>query len=266
MASFALAGRPDDRGSSGGKHSTIATMTEHRLFLGVENSATGRAWRDRLDERGAARALAIAQRHDLPELLARILAGRNVEADAVDAFLDPTIKQSMPDPLGLTAMKEAAERIADAVTRGECVAIFGDYDVDGATSAALLTRYLRQCGIDPIIHIPDRLFEGYGPNVEAVRALAERGAKLLVCVDCGTAAAEALAKFKAVKRDPAANDVAAPPAAWDASAGSSPLGQTPTPADAARRRLRAEPPWRSRPERAARPCRACARRCSRTSP
>src|ERR1700692_2419581 len=171
-------------------------MSENRLFLGVENSATGRAWRDRLDERGAARALAIAQRHDLPELLARILAGRNVEADAVDAFLDPTIKQSMPDPLGLTAMKEAAERIADAVTRGECVAIFGDYDVDGATSAALLTRYLRQCGIDPIIHIPDRLFEGYGPNVEAVRALAERGAKLLVCVDCGTTSVEPLAEAK----------------------------------------------------------------------
>jgi single-stranded-DNA-specific exonuclease len=171
-------------------------MSESRLFLGVENSTTGRAWRDRLDERGAARALAIAQRHDLPELLARILAGRNVEADAVDAFLDPSIKRSMPDPNVLTAMKEAAERIADAVTRGESVAIFGDYDVDGATSAALLARYLRQCGLDPIIHIPDRLFEGYGPNVEAVRALAERGATLLVCVDCGTTSIEPLAEAK----------------------------------------------------------------------
>jgi single-stranded-DNA-specific exonuclease len=169
-------------------------MTESRLFLGVESSATGRAWRDRLDERGAARALAIAQRHDLPELLARILAGRNVEADAVEAFLDPTVKHSMPDPHVLTAMKEAAERIADAVTGGECIAIFGDYDVDGATSAALLARYLRQCGSEPIIHIPDRLFEGYGPNVEAVRALAERGAKLLVCVDCGTTSIEPLAE------------------------------------------------------------------------
>jgi single-stranded-DNA-specific exonuclease len=171
-------------------------MSESRLFLGVENSATGRAWRDRLDERGAARALAIAQRHDLPELLARILAGRNVEADAVDAFLDPSIKRAMPDPNVLTAMKEAAERIADAVTRGESVAIFGDYDVDGATSVALLARYLRQCGLDPIIHIPDRLFEGYGPNVEAVRALAERGATLLVCVDCGTTSIEPLAEAK----------------------------------------------------------------------
>jgi len=171
-------------------------MAETRLFLGVENSATGRAWRDRLDERGAARALAIAQRHDLPELLARIIAGRNIEADAVEAFLDPTIKQAMPDPHVLTAMKEAAARIGDATERGESVAIFGDYDVDGATSAALLARYLRQCGIDPMIHIPDRLFEGYGPNVEAVRALAARGATLLVCVDCGTTSIEPLEEAK----------------------------------------------------------------------
>ncbi|MFZ0527443.1 MAG: single-stranded-DNA-specific exonuclease RecJ [Xanthobacteraceae bacterium] len=176
-------------------------MTESRLFLGVENSATGRAWRDRLDARGAVRALAIAQRHELPELLARILAGRNVEADAVTAFLDPTIKHAMPDPHVLTAMKEAAERIADAVTRGESVAIFGDYDVDGATSAALLARYLRQCGLAPIIHIPDRLFEGYGPNVEAVRALAERGATLLVCVDCGTTSIAPLQEAKTLGFD-----------------------------------------------------------------
>src|SRR6204780_5427721 len=173
----------------------------HRLFLGVENSATGRAWRDRLAERGAAPALAIAQRYDVPELLARILAGRNIEADAIAAFLDPTIKHAMPDPHVLTAMKEAAERIADAVTRGESVAIFGDYDVDGATSAALLARYLRQCGNDPIIHIPDRLFEGYGPNVEAVRALAARGATLLVCVDCGTTSIEPLAEAKTLSLD-----------------------------------------------------------------
>ena len=176
-------------------------MTETRLFLGVEISATGRAWRDRLDERGAVRALDIAQRHELPELLARILAGRNIEADAVAAFLDPTIKHAMPDPHVLTAMKEAAERIADAVTRGESVAIFGDYDVDGATSAALLARYLRQCGLAPLIHIPDRLFEGYGPNVEAVRALAERGATLLVCVDCGTTSIEPLVEAKKLGLD-----------------------------------------------------------------
>jgi single-stranded-DNA-specific exonuclease len=171
------------------------------LFLGVENSATGRAWRDRLDERGSARALAIAQRHDLPELLARILAGRNVEVDAVEAFLDPTIKRSMPDPNVLTAMPQAAERIADAIVRAETVAIFGDYDVDGATSAALLARFLRHAGIEPLIHIPDRLFEGYGPNVEAVRALAARGATLLVTVDCGTTSVEPLAQARTLGVD-----------------------------------------------------------------
>ena len=176
-------------------------MAENRLFLGVENSATGRAWRDRLDERGAARALAIAQRHEIPELLARVLAGRNVEADAVDAFLDPTIKRAMPDPNVLTAMPEAAARIADAMARGESVAIFGDYDVDGATSAAVLARFLRQGGVEPIIHIPDRLFEGYGPNVEAVCALAARGATLLVTVDCGTTSIEPLAEAKALGMD-----------------------------------------------------------------
>jgi single-stranded-DNA-specific exonuclease len=171
------------------------------LFLGVENSATGRTWRDRLDERGSARALAIAQRHDLPELLARILAGRNVEVDAVEAFLDPTIKRSMPDPNVLTAMPQAAERIADAIVRAETVAIFGDYDVDGATSAALLARFLRHAGIEPLIHIPDRLFEGYGPNVEAVRALAARGATLLVTVDCGTTSVEPLAQARTLGVD-----------------------------------------------------------------
>src|SRR3984885_6640930 len=176
-------------------------MAESRLFLGVENSATGRAWRSRLDERGSALALAIAQRHELPELLARILAGRNVEVDAVEAFLDPTIKRSMPDPNVLTAMPEAADRIADAVMRGERVAIFGDYDVDGASSAALLARFLRHCGLDPMVHIPDRLFEGYGPNVEAVRSLAGRGAKLLITVDCGTTSVEPLAEAKALGMD-----------------------------------------------------------------
>ena len=180
---------------------TRAFPATEGLFLGVESSATGRAWRDRLDARGAARALAITQRHDLPELLARILAGRSVEIDAVEAFLDPAIKRSMPDPHVLTAMPEAAERIADAVQRGETIAIFGDYDVDGATSSALLARFLRQAGSDPLIHIPDRLFEGYGPNVEAVRALAARGATLLVTVDCGTTSIEPLAQARTLGVD-----------------------------------------------------------------
>src|SRR5215475_1870052 len=128
-----------------------------RCFLGVERSLTGRVWRDRLDDRGSARAL----------------AGRNVDVDQVESFLNPTIKRLMPDPHSLTAMAAASARIADAIVRGESIAIFGDYDVDGATASALLCRYFRHCGLDPIVHIPDRIFEGYGPNVEAIRSFAE---------------------------------------------------------------------------------------------
>ncbi|HEY2231260.1 MAG TPA: single-stranded-DNA-specific exonuclease RecJ [Xanthobacteraceae bacterium] len=166
----------------------------NRLFLGVGQSTTGRAWRDRLDERGAARALAIVQRHELPELLARILAGRGVEVDAAVGYLDPTVRSLMPDPNVLTDMPIAVARLAGAVTRGEKVAIFGDYDVDGASAAAVLARFLRHGGLDPIIHIPDRVFEGYGPNIEAIRTLAGAGATLLVTVDCGTTSHEPLAE------------------------------------------------------------------------
>jgi single-stranded-DNA-specific exonuclease len=172
-----------------------------RHFLGVDRSATGRVWRDRLDDRGNARSLAIAQRHGVPDLLARILAGRNVEVDSVDAYLDPTIKRLMPDPHVIVGMEAAAHRIADAVVRGELVAIFGDYDVDGATSSALLASFLRMAGIDPLIHIPDRIFEGYGPNVDAIQSLAARGATLLVTVDCGTTSMEPLAEAKRLGLD-----------------------------------------------------------------
>ena len=180
---------------------TLAAKTPTRLFLGVERSVCGRAWRDRLDERATARALAIAQRHNVPELLARILAGRGVEVDEVEAFLDPTVRRLMPDPHTVTAMEQAALRIADAMMIAEPVAIFGDYDVDGATASALLARFLRSGGTEPVVHIPDRIFEGYGPNVEAIRGLAERGATLLVTVDCGTASFEPLAEARKLGLD-----------------------------------------------------------------
>src|SRR5437588_5690972 len=164
----------------------LAIRGTRAAFLGVERSVCARAWRDRLDERTTARALSMTQRHGVSELLARILAGRDVEVDGVEEFLDPTVKRLMPDPDTLTDMPKAAGRIADAIMAAEKIAIFGDYDVDGATSAAVLAKFLRHCGNEPLIHIPDRLFEGYGPNTEAVRALAEKGARLLVTVDCGT--------------------------------------------------------------------------------
>src|SRR6476659_9544893 len=172
-----------------------------RNFLGVERSLTGRAWRDRLDARGSALALAIAQRHGLDELLARVLAGRNVEVDNVEAFLDPTIKRLLPDPYTVTGMQAASARIANAVIGGENAAIFGDYDVDGATAAALLCRYLRRCSLDPIVHIPDRIFEGYGPNMDAIRSFAERGVRLLITVDCGVTSLEPLAEARKLGLD-----------------------------------------------------------------
>ena len=161
-------------------------MSAPRLFLGVERSALGRAWRDRLDDMGRAQALAIGQAHDLPDILARVLSGRGVGVDGVADFLDPTIKASMPDPATLADMDKAVERLAKAVLDGESVAIFGDYDVDGASSSALLALFLRSAGLDPVIRIPDRIYEGYGPNIDALRELADGGATLLVTLDCGT--------------------------------------------------------------------------------
>src|SRR5438477_11988595 len=118
---------------------TLAALSPAKLsprpFLGVERSATGRLWRDRLDERAAIRSLAMVQRHAMPELLARVLAGRGVEVEEAAAFLDPTVRSLMPDPSELADLAAAAARIADAVQSGETIALLGDYDVDGATAA-----------------------------------------------------------------------------------------------------------------------------------
>ncbi len=172
----------------------VTAAAEARAFLGVERSVTGRRWADRLTSATGAQATAIAQTLGVTDTLARVLAGRGVAVGDAAAFLDPTVRALMPDPSRLTDMDAAAARIAAAVRAGERVAIFGDYDVDGATSSALLARFLRAVGLDPEIYIPDRLFEGYGPNVEAVRALARRGATLMVAVDCGTSSPDALAE------------------------------------------------------------------------
>src|SRR4051812_47141076 len=165
-----------------------------RPFLGVTHSALGRAWHERCDPLRATIATAIAQTHGLPDVLARVLAGRGVGVHEVPGFLSPRLRDLLPDPHQLRDMEAAATRLADAVERREKVAIFGDYDVDGACSAALLAEYLRACGTPFLIHIPDRIIEGYGPNLEAVRALAGEGAPFLVTVDCGAASHEPLAE------------------------------------------------------------------------
>ncbi len=163
-----------------------------RAFLNVDCSVTGRRWAGRLDRGGHQTALAIAQRYEVPDLVARVAVGRGVGPDAFSDHLDPSLKALMPDPASLSGMGEAAGRLASAIRDGEQVAIFGDYDVDGATSAALLARFLRHHGLEPRIHIPDRITEGYGPNSEALAALRAEGATLLVTVDCGSASNETL--------------------------------------------------------------------------
>lgn len=152
----------------------------------VSRSVTDRVWVDRLDDPARAVALAMVQHHGVSDVVARILAGRGVALEALPGYLDPRLRDLMPDPFELTAMESAAIRIAGAIERNEIIAIFGDYDVDGASSAALLAGFLDHAGARRLIHIPDRLTEGYGPNVEAVQTLLGAGAQLLVTVDCGT--------------------------------------------------------------------------------
>lgn len=158
-------------------------------FLNVEQSASGQKWVPRLSARGQALALQIAQTTDIDEIVARILAGRGVVADQAEKFLNPTIKALMPSPLTMTDMDKAATRLAEAIQKNQRIAIFGDYDVDGATSSALMKRFLGHFGIQAKIHIPDRIFEGYGPNVPAMEELAANH-DLIVTVDCGTVSRE----------------------------------------------------------------------------
>lgn len=161
-----------------------------RDFLGVERSVTGRAWASRLgDDR---LALAIAQREGLPEIVARVLAGRNVAPEDCAAYLAPSLKSLMPDPHVVTDMEKAARRVARGIMDGEKIAVFGDYDVDGATSSALLHRFFRAAGSDLRIYIPDRIREGYGPNAPALLRLRQEGIELVITVDCGTMAHKAL--------------------------------------------------------------------------
>ena len=141
----------------------------------------------------------MALAHGYDPLLARVLAGRGVSVAAAPGFLDPKLRDLLPEPFSLLDMEAAALRLADAIQAREQIAIFGDYDVDGACSSALLAEFLIAAGAPkPFIHIPDRITEGYGPNVEAIEALAGRGATLLVTVDCGTVSFEPLARARAL--------------------------------------------------------------------
>ena len=159
-------------------------------WLGVTASATGRRWvgPDAAEDRAAE---AIAQT-GLPLAVARHLARRGVETSLAATFLDPKLRDLLPDPLALRDMGPAAARLSAAADRGERIAVFADYDVDGAASAALLVWWLRALGREATLYVPDRIEEGYGPNAPAIARLAAAH-DLIVCVDCGTAGHEALA-------------------------------------------------------------------------
>lgn len=166
-------------------------MESRPAFLGVERSLTGRRWQVAVgDER---LALTLSQRLGLPEIIGRVLAARGIGLDQAETFLSPTLRALLPDPSHLKDMDKAAARVAAAVTAGEPVGVFGDYDVDGATSSALLASFLTAVGARPLVHIPDRMAEGYGPNLPALLKLAAAGARVVVTVDCGTTAFEPLA-------------------------------------------------------------------------
>jgi len=158
-------------------------LTDQPAYLNIERSVSGRRWELRpADERAA---MTVSQRTGLPDLLGRIMVSRGVGPDEAEAYLNPSLKAHLPDPAHLLDMDKAVDRIVSAISSSEKVAVFGDYDVDGATSSAILKRYFDAIGVDLTVYIPDRMTEGYGPNLQALRRLQDGGVDLVITVDCG---------------------------------------------------------------------------------
>ena len=169
--------------------------SDETAFLDVRRSVRGHIWR--LSPADSELVSLLTRRFDLPEVVARAMVARGITADTAESYLTPTLRALLPDPSRLIDMDRAVARLVAAVKAGEPIGVFGDYDVDGATSSALLSRYLRGVCLDVRVHIPDRIAEGYGPNAAALIALRDAGAKLLLTVDCGTTAFEALQTARA---------------------------------------------------------------------
>ncbi len=162
------------------------------IALGITHSISGQGWRWRRASNDVGADGLTPQ-----DLVTQLLLARGVEPDDLERHRAPSLRGFMPDPAIFQDMERAATRLADAVQAGEPLTIFGDYDVDGATSAALLVRLLRQLGLEPGAYIPDRLMEGYGPSGAALVKLGQAGSRLIVTVDCGAQAFEALAEARA---------------------------------------------------------------------
>ena len=181
-------------------------MSADSAFMGVAHSAGGARWQEtpkHVTETDLDRFAAglVQQFTDLPLPIARILAARGITAEALPAHIDPKLRDLLPDPSRFQDMDRATARLADCVEAGEPIGVFGDYDVDGAAAAALLVTVMRELGVAVEVHIPDRFSEGYGPNEAALLALRERGAKLLVTVDCGITAHAPLAAVASTGMD-----------------------------------------------------------------
>jgi len=160
----------------------------------LKTSILGKNWQPKYcDERAV---IAIAQHYSISEVLAKILVIRQIHHDEIENFLVPKIKNILPNPFELSDMKIAVDKVIEAIQSKQKITIFGDYDVDGATSSALLKRYFREIGIEVDIYIPDRISEGYGPNSQALLKLKKNGSDLVIMVDCGTVAFEPLQTAK----------------------------------------------------------------------
>lgn len=160
------------------------------LCLGVERSLKGQRWRRRLTDEQA--AFALSQALGVPDVLARVLAGRGVAVHQARDYLSPSLKRELPDPSLLADMDRAAERLVRAISTDEPIGLFADYDVDGATSASILIQFLNSLGAKTRVYVPDRLRDGYGPSPEAFAVLAAEGLRLVLTLDCGTRAHTAL--------------------------------------------------------------------------
>lgn len=167
------------------------TVSVFATCLGVEQSLNGREWQSAVvDDQHVG---SLSRTLTLPDAVARILAGRGFTPETAAPFLNPRLRDLMPDPSSLAGMEDAVKRLVDAINNDQMVAVFGDYDVDGATSSALLMRFFRALGINVESYIPDRVKEGYGPNTAALLELRREGASVVITVDCGITAFEPLA-------------------------------------------------------------------------
>ncbi|PTL86214.1 MAG: single-stranded-DNA-specific exonuclease RecJ [Candidatus Liberibacter europaeus] len=163
-----------------------------RSFLGVDRSVSGLRWISLLGQNEINNALKIAQTYEIPDIISRVLAGRHIAIEHAQDFLNPTIRLLMPNPTTLTDCDKAAYRIVQAIYNSEKIAVFGDYDVDGAVSVALMTRFFSYFGINVNTYIPDRILDGYGPTPNLMKKLIDEGAKIIITVDCGSTSPEAI--------------------------------------------------------------------------